>query len=262
MAIKSVEKCVSAHSVSKTTCALLLLAKFPVPGEVKTRLVNGTKENGLVGLRHAKDRHDRAIGEDMANRMAAQLYRAFLIDRFRAHRGREYDLFLGTSQPEHAHAFREITGPDVMYQPAIGSNLGNMMHGIFSSLLRRYRKGIISGSDIPWISEETIERVIKELGSHEVVLVPALDGAYNMIGMSEPHNIFAIKKWSSGSELQETIALLRSRNIKHAVLEDSPIMDVDTIEDLWVLLEATPKESAHETSEALKVVRAQLKISE
>lgn len=233
-----------------------------MPGEVKTRLVNGTKENGLVGLRHAKDRHGKVIGEEMANRMAAQLYRAFLIDRFRAHRDREYDLFLGTSQPEHAHAFRKITGPDVMYQPAIGSNLGNMMLGIFSSLLHRYRKVIISGSDIPWISEEIIERVLVELDSHEVVLVPALDGAYNMIGMSEPNDVFSIKRWSSGSELKETIALLRSRDIRHAVLEDSPIMDVDTIDDLWVLLEATPEEAAHATSEALKLVRAQLEISE
>ena len=248
--------------MSRHPRALLLLAKYPEPGSVKTRLVNGTKDNGFNGLKHICDRTGTPIGDEKAHYLAADLYRAFLTDRFRAHQGDSYHLCLGTSQPENTTLFRAITGDKVLYQTVQGANLGEMMFRIFEALLERYQRVIISGSDFPYVSESIVEQVLHQLDSDDIVLVPAFDGAYNIIGMSRLHNIFTISKWSSGSELQETIHLLRSRQITHSVFEETPLLDVDTIEDLRSTMATLRKEQAPVTFAVLESMRSQLQLTE
>jgi glycosyltransferase A (GT-A) superfamily protein (DUF2064 family) len=218
------------------TTALVLLAKSPEPKNVKTRLVNGTSDNDYIGLKDVPDTSGRVIGQAEAYHLAADLYRAFLIDRFRQHQGHGYDVILGTTQPEQSEFFRTITGPHVHHHAVTGANLGEIMYGIFKDLLVRYQYVIISGSDFPYLDEGVIKQVCRALSSHDIVLVPAYDGAYNIVGMSQLHNIFTISRWSSGSELQETVALLKKRHITHAVLDDIKLLDIDTIEDLRLLM--------------------------
>ena len=157
--------------MSRYPSALLLLAKYPEPGSVKTRLVNGTEDNGFNGLKHICNRAGTPIGEEKAGHLAANLYRAFLTDRFRAHQGDSYHLYLGTSQPEHTTLFRAITGDKVLYQTVQGANLGEMMFRIFEALLERYQRVIISGTDFPYVSESIVERVLHLMGQSAVEVV-------------------------------------------------------------------------------------------
>lgn len=240
--------------------ALVLLAKYPEPKSVKTRLVNGTAENGFIGLKDIPDTFGRVIGEEEAYRLAAELYRAFLIDRFAQHRQHGYDVVLGTTQPEHRAAFREITGPDVIHHAVTGADLGRIMYRIFEDLLQRYQHVIISGSDFPYLDETVIDQVRQALSSHDITLVPAYDGAYNMIGMSRLHDIFSISRWSSGSELQETRTLLQDRRITHTVLDDIKLLDIDTIEDLRVLMKTLKDDQAPTTCTLLAELLERLKL--
>ena len=241
--------------------ALLLLAKYPEPGAVKTRLVNGTEENHYLGLKDIPDAQGTCPGQAIAYSIAADLYKAFLIDRFRAHQGRAYDLFLGTTQPEYGKAFRSITGPNVLYHAVHGTNLGEMMLGIFQDLLPRYRKVIIAGSDFPYLQESVIDRTFQRLDTSDIILVPAYDGAYNLIGMSRLHNIFTISRWSSGSELQETRRLLESEHITHTVFDDTRLLDIDTIEDLRALTRTLRKDQAPVTFARLQDLRTRLQLT-
>ncbi len=242
--------------------ALVLLAKYPEPGGVKTRLVRGTEENGYVGLKDIRDRAGRIVGPDEAYRLAAEMYRAFLVDRFAAHRNRDYEVLLATSQPDYAEAFRSIIGPDIPLHFVSGANLGEMMHGIFACLLGRYAYVLISGSDMPRLDETVIERVRMSLSSHDIVLVPAQDGAYNLIGMRRPHGIFDISRWSSGSELEETVALLRQRRISHKVLDEYRLLDIDTIEDLAQLMRGPETMDAPETNAFLTALDERLDLAD
>lgn len=242
--------------------AFVLPAKYPEPRNVKTRLVDGTGENGYRGLKDIRDRSGRVIGQDEAHRLAARLYRAFLVDRFAAHRGRDYDVWLAASQPEYADAFRSITGPDIPYQFVSGANMGELMLGIFEELLVRYPYVLISGSDMPSLDESVIDRVRASLSSHDIVLVPAQDGAYNLIGMRKPHRIFDISRWSSGSELEETVALLRERRITHEVLDEFRLLDIDTIEDLVQLMRGPETVEAPETNAFLTALDERLDFAE
>ena len=238
--------------------ALVLLAKYPEPRNVKTRLVQGTAENGYRGLKDIRERSGAVLGLDEAHRLAAGMYRAFLVDRFAAHRGRDYDVLLATSQPEYADAFRAITGPDVPYHSASGADMGEMMLGVFEDLLGRYPYVLISGSDMPRLEETVIDRARESLSSHDIVLVPAQDGAYNLIGMRKPHRIFDISRWSSGSELEETVALLRRRRITHEVLDEFRLLDIDTIEDLVQLMRGPETVDAPETNTFLTALDERL----
>ncbi len=240
--------------------ALVLLAKYPEPQSVKTRLVNGTADNGYTGLKDVPDTFGRVIGQAEAYRLASDLYRAFLIDRFQQHQGHDYDIVLGTTQPEQHEAFRTITGPHVYHHTVTGANLGEMMYRIFEDLLARYQYVIISGSDFPYLDEAVIKQVCQALSSHDIVLVPAYDGAYNMIGMSQLHNIFTISRWSSGSELQETVALMKNRRITHAVLDDIKLLDIDTIEDLRLLMRDLQDNQAPTTRALLAELLERLKL--
>lgn len=242
--------------------ALVLLAKYPEPRNVKTRLVNGTEENDYAGLKDVRDRSGAALGPDEAHRLAAGMYRAFLVDRFAAHRGRDYDVLLATSEPERAEAFRSITGPDVPYHAASGANMGEMMLGIFEDLLGKYPYVLISGSDMPRLEETVIDRARASLSSHDIVLVPAQDGAYNLIGMRKPHRIFDLSRWSSGSELEETVALLRRRRITYEVLDEYRLLDIDTIEDLVQLMRGPETVDAPETNTFLAALDERLDLAD
>lgn len=241
--------------------AHVLLAKYPDPRCVKTRLVNGARETGYAGLKHLRHAVNSPWSEDDAHSLAADLYRAFLIDRFRAHQNRAYALYLGTTQPERKEAFRNITGPDVRYYNVNGTNLGEMMFRIFQGLLPSHPCVIISGSDFPYLPERIVDRAFRALETTDVVLVPAYDGAYNLIGMRRLHNIFTIPKWSSGSELSETVKLLRSRHIPHRVLDDARLLDIDTLDDLRMLIHTLRETQAPVTYAKLKALQKQLRIA-
>lgn len=244
------------------TTALVLLAKYPESQRVKTRLVNGTRQNGYAGLKNARDSSGVAIGKDKAYQLAARMYRSFLVDRFAAHRGRDYDVLLATSQPEYVAEFRSITGRDIPYCVVSGANMGEMLYSIFKDLLGRYQFVLISSTDMPYLDENVIDRARASLASHDIVLVPAQDGAYNLIGMRKLHQIFDISHWSSGSELEETVALLRQRRITHKVLNEYLMLDIDTIEDLVQLMRSPKLVETPEANTFLAVLDEQLNLTE
>ncbi len=239
---------------SYPSTALVLLAKYPVPRNVKTRLVNGTSRNGYVGLKNISDKSGRIISENEAYDLAAKMYAAFLRDRFKAHQEKYYDVLLATSEPEQTSNFRSITGNLVPYHVLSKAKMGDMLFGIFKKLLTQYQFVLISSTDIPSLDEIIIQTVCSSLESHDIVLVPAEDGAYNLIGMRKLYNIFDIPNWSSGTELKDTITLLRNRKITHQVLNQYHLSDIDTVEDLAKLIKSPTIPDAPHTNVFLKTL--------
>lgn len=246
--------------IVRQSAALVLLAKYPEPKRVKTRLVNGTEENRFTGLKDLHDLAGNTLDQETAYQIAADLYRAFLLDRFAAHQRRTYDVILGMSQKEYDAQFLTITGPDVRHHLTGGAHLGELMFHLFSDLLGTYKKVLISGSDFPYLDETVIERVLGLLDVSEVVLVPAHDGAYNLIGLSRLHNLFSLSRWSSGSELAETVTLLKDQHIPYAVLDDLCLVDIDTLEDLRLLIRTIRPHQAPATTAFLKQLQDRLRL--
>ncbi|MEN2282029.1 TIGR04282 family arsenosugar biosynthesis glycosyltransferase [Algoriphagus sp. SE2] len=110
-------------------------------------------------------------------------------------------------------------------------NLGDKMCNAFLDQFEKgYDKLLIIGTDCPEINSEIIEKAFDELDQSEVVIGPAMDGGYYLLGMNRfIPGIFKNIRWSSDQVLKSTQDFLKLNEIKHSLL---PVLsDVDHIED-------------------------------
>jgi rSAM/selenodomain-associated transferase 1 len=117
-------------------------------------------------------------------------------------------------------------------QPA--GDLGQRMRAAFDDLLgaRRCDVAVLVGSDIPFLSESAITDARDRLrSSRGVVLGPADDGGYYLIGMSQVHAaLFEEIEWSTARVLADTLRVAGRLGIAATLVRGA--YDIDTIEDL------------------------------
>ncbi len=113
-----------------------------------------------------------------------------------------------------------------------GENLGERMKNAFVDGFKDgYKNIILIGSDLPDISEEIILNGFSELNTNDVVLGPAEDGGYYLIGMSKLNeSIFKDKPWSTSNLLKLTLQELKNKQCSFSLLET--YNDIDTFKDL------------------------------
>ena len=197
-----------------TSEAIVLMAKAPVAGRVKSRLC-----------------------PPLDPREAAALYACMLGDTAgevsTLPRVRRY-LFLDPPFPadfpkgEPFSAFERL--------PQRGMDLGDRMRDAASTAFRRgARRVVIVGSDCPALSAGTIRRAFRELSSGaSVVFGPSADGGFYLVGLSSPdERLFRGIRWSTPEVLRDAAARCRILSAPFSFL--SPGRDVDTGEDLLAL---------------------------
>lgn len=111
-----------------------------------------------------------------------------------------------------------------------GNDLGERMQNAFKDLLNLgYKNVLIIGSDLLDLNETIIESAFKKLDTNNVVIGPAEDGGYYLLGMKTLHkSIFTNKKWGTETVLEETKNDLKDQNLY--VLQI--LNDIDYVEDL------------------------------
>lgn len=116
-----------------------------------------------------------------------------------------------------------------------GEDLGEKMLNAFAlSFSRGYDKVVVIGSDCPQLTTEIIEKSFEALNFNEVVIGPAKDGGYYLLGMNKLYKeLFQNKTWSSENVLLDTLIDLKKTNIPYTLLET--LSDVDREEDLGEL---------------------------
>ena len=112
----------------------------------------------------------------------------------------------------------------------IGEDLGERMQNAFAEGFNLgYSKIIIIGSDLYDIETKDLEHAFKVLNNHEIVIGPAEDGGYYLLGMKQLHpKLFKNKNWGTATVLQDTINELKKSNYK--LLEKRN--DVDLYSDI------------------------------
>ncbi|MEX0859140.1 MAG: TIGR04282 family arsenosugar biosynthesis glycosyltransferase [Balneolaceae bacterium] len=117
-----------------------------------------------------------------------------------------------------------------------GSDLGARMSGAFreSLQLKKAQNVVLIGSDCPGLTAEIINNAFRQLSGKNIVIGPALDGGYYLIGMSSYFpELFENMVWSTDSVLEDTVEIIRKTGASFALLEE--LNDVDTAEDLeWM----------------------------
>jgi uncharacterized protein len=111
-----------------------------------------------------------------------------------------------------------------------GQDLGARMKNAFvDGFEEGYVRIVIIGTDLYDLEASDIEMAFKKLDNHDVVIGPAVDGGYYLLGLKFiPEGIFINKKWSTDSVLSETLKNLSNLE----VYQLKPKNDIDTLEDI------------------------------
>ncbi|WP_088323715.1 TIGR04282 family arsenosugar biosynthesis glycosyltransferase [Polaribacter tangerinus] len=111
-----------------------------------------------------------------------------------------------------------------------GTDLGERMYNAFENGFNDgYKKILIIGSDLYDLTSEKIDNAFKSLEKNEVVLGPAKDGGYYLLGMKTIHkNLFVNKKWGGPTVIQDSLNDLADKKVFLL-----PILnDIDIFEDI------------------------------
>ena len=189
---------------------LLVFSKSPVPGHVKTRLVP------LLGRRGAAELYARFVHERLALASRARLCPVEL-----------------WCTPSREAAFFQSCGArfgiSLHEQPP--GDLGRRMHLALTEALGRCRAAVLIGADCPGLTEADLEEALATLArGTDVVLGPATDGGYYLIGLRRPiRGLFSGIRWGGTRVYADTVARLEQRGITYHRL---PVRDdVDTPDD-------------------------------
>jgi rSAM/selenodomain-associated transferase 1 len=114
--------------------------------------------------------------------------------------------------------------------PQGAGDLGMRLHRAFAEAFARgCQRVAVIGSDCPDIQPADIQAAWLALDEVDVVLGPARDGGYWLIGLPEPQpDLFTNMPWSSDRVLAETLARCRTRQLKCRLLRE--LTDVDELE--------------------------------
>jgi glycosyltransferase A (GT-A) superfamily protein (DUF2064 family) len=97
--------------------------------------------------------------------------------------------------------------------------------------LDQHDRAILIGTDAPCLDASMLQAAALALASHDAVFVPALDGGYVLVGLTQAQpEIFADIPWSTAHVMAET--RIRARRAGLQWLELEPVADVDEPRDL------------------------------
>ena len=188
--------------------ALILFARDPVLGKVKTRLSPFLEDESIL-----------------------KLYTCFLQDSLNNIRQVEnIDHFVGVAPSNESGFFSEMLAPDIQLFIQEGELLGDKMRrAIQDRFAEGYERVVIIGSDSPSLPVSYIYRAFDS--DKDMVLGPSTDGGYYLIGMKgKVVEVFDGVNWGTKTVLRETCERLVKNG---AELELLPVWyDVDSPEDL------------------------------
>jgi rSAM/selenodomain-associated transferase 1 len=201
--------------VAQQRPALVLFARAPVAGAVKTRLAAFLGSDG-----------------------AAQLYRAFLEDAARLYAGGRWRPVLYADGDPGDRELADLFGPPWRRETQSSGDLGRRLAEAFRAERARGAKDIVAvGSDHPALARSALSELLEAVARGEdAAVIPAQDGGYCAIALGEradPEAIFESIPWSSAATLEATLRRIRALALSAAVLD--PSYDVDRPEDLALL---------------------------
>ena len=184
---------------------LLVFTRNPELGKVKTRLA-------------------KTVG----NATALKIY-TFLLKRTR-------DIVVKVSADKAVYYSVKVRENDIwdasIFQKhqQVGEDLGiRMLHAFKNGFKTGYEKVMVIGSDLYDLTAETIENAFIALENNEVVIGPAEDGGYYLLGMNSlEEKVFKNKEWGTETVRKDTLEDLKDKK----VFLLGELNDVDVFEDI------------------------------
>ncbi|MBU0498606.1 MAG: TIGR04283 family arsenosugar biosynthesis glycosyltransferase [Gammaproteobacteria bacterium] len=193
-----------------TTKRLLVFAKAPEPGRVKTRLIPALGGEGAARLHH------RLLERTLAEATGLP----------------DVETELWSPDPGHPVIVELAAAQGAGVREQRGRDLGERMGHALARGLAGASRAVLIGSDCPNMDRAYLMQAFAALEEAPVVLGPALDGGYVLIGLREacPPGLFRDIPWGSAQVLEISRARLRESGL--AWIELPPQRDLDRPEDL------------------------------
>jgi rSAM/selenodomain-associated transferase 2/rSAM/selenodomain-associated transferase 1 len=201
-----------------TSTAIAVLARAPVPGEAKTRLVPRLGANGAAALQR------RLTLRTLATATSAAVG--------------PVELFCA---PDRRHAFFGECGErfGIPLHEQCAGDLGARMLQAFAALLPGHDRVLLVGTDCPALTAAHLARAAVLLDDHDAVVWPAEDGGYVLIGLRQvTPDLFGNISWGSANVMAQTRERLQRLGWRWA--EAEPLWDVDLPQDYERLLACGP----------------------
>ena len=201
---------------------VILFSRYPLPGKSKTRLIPAV---GAEGASFCQVVMTEKLLSELKYYQIEVWYAGGDKDLMKYWLDRKYSVNLKEQQP---------------------GGLGEKISAAFDSAFKEgYEKVIIVGADIPSLSGKDIDTAVSELRNTGMVLQPAIDGGYVLVGITKM-NQHALQSlfcsgtinWGNETVLSEQLQAAQAANVQCKKI-GTPLSDVDTIEELPVFVEAT-----------------------
>src|SRR5664279_4715992 len=192
---------------STNSVAVAILAKAPIPGTAKTRLIPS------IGAHAAAVLQERLTERTVATALAAAVGPVTL-----------------WCAPDPSHpSFRDLVvrhAVTLKRQPA-----GDLGARMLAAMAAGGRPTIVIGTDCPAFTPEHLRAAAHAMRDADVVLIPAEDGGYVLIGARGAHpQLFSGIAWGTPTVLTETRARIAALGLKS--IELPALWDIDTEADL------------------------------
>lgn len=187
---------------------LIIFTRYPRAGHVKTRLIPALGERGAMLI------HRKMVEYTMAQACHFK--------------GSIEVCYTGGSLKE----MKKWLGYQLLYREQKGASLGEKLSkAVIEAFTEGFKKTVIIGTDCPSLTIEHINKAFLLLDSSELVLGPAVDGGYYLIGLSSYHQeLFQNISWGSDKVYRQTLRAAEKLTLKTAIMEK--LADLDRPADL------------------------------
>lgn len=193
---------------------VIVFTRYPEPGKTKTRLIPALGPEGAATVQRQMTEHTLARIRELAKKRSVSVEVRY--------------------EGGSRRLMRRWLGQDLSYCRQGGGDLGARLNRAFcDAFAAGMERVVIMGADCPGLTGEIIERALAALEQSDVVLGPALDGGYYLIGLRRPiPDLFANVSWGTAEVLEQTRRIINRIGLSSVLLE--PLGDVDRPEDLPV----------------------------
>jgi len=199
--------------------AIIIFTRFPLPGQAKTRLVPHLGEERAAALQRSMTELtvSEALKAQKIRPMAVEIY-------YEGGNREEIEKWLGNSCSFHEQYY---------------GDLGVKISDAFAKGFRKgYEKVIIVGTDCPSLSSSLMLKGLDQLSNYNLILGPANDGGFYLVGLSGPPEsaLFHGVPWGGNAVLKTVLANADTLTLSCDCL---PVLsDIDRPEDLIHLHQA------------------------
>lgn len=199
---------------------LILFSRYPQPGTTKTRLIPHLGETGAAQLQR---------------QMTAQVLRQIwpLLHPAAEQATHPISAAIWFSGDESAR-MADWLGPGWALHPQPSGDLGDrLLAAVKQAIATGAKRVVVIGADCPGVDSAILQQAFAALHDHDLVLGPATDGGYYLIGLRQPvAALFCGIDWGTERVFAQTMAIAQSLQLSVATL--APLTDIDTAADLPV----------------------------